>query len=194
MCLEQIFRRKSPADIENQIILVDDSSSMKRHRNELKRIAKILGYMVKGSDKDGIELRFTISEQRYNFKHTTQLVNVLETQRFEGKSNIRRSLKDIVQGYKDKLDAVANPKRSRWSLGGKTSEEIRKQNVYVLTDGIWQPGYDPTEIIESLISDLQKHKVVKEQFGIQFISFGDDPGGLAVLNHLDSGLNLPMCV
>ena len=164
---------------------------MQRHWKEVQELFGTLAYMVKDSDPDGIELHFTISGQNHQSKHTKGLVKVLGKKSYEGHSNIRSSLNTIVRRYLEKVEAPAQVGRARWSWAGHTNEPVPAQNVYVFTDGIWQPEYDPTEIIENLVKNLRDRKIMKEQFGIQFISFGNDPDGLAVLNRLDSGLNLP---
>lgn len=168
---------------------------MRNHWREVQNLFGLLAYMVKDSDPDGIELYFTISSNKYKSKHTKQLVKALGNKTYEGNSNIRSSLKNIVQQYKDGLKEPITPTPSRWNLVGRSTAiagPVRDQNVYVFTDGVWQPDCDPTEIIESLVASLKEHKVLKEQFGIQFISFGTDQEGLAMLERLDSKLNLPM--
>jgi len=179
-----------------QIFLIDDSFSMERHRQEVKALFGILAYMVKGSDPDGIELYFTVSSERHKSKKgsTKELTSILEYHKYEGDSNIRSSLKFIVQNYKDRLKMPVRRASSWWGLRGRSAESVRNQTVYVFTDGNWQPNSDPTEIIADLVGDLKEHKVLKEEFGIQFISFGNDRDGLAMLERLDRGLNLPLYV
>lgn len=179
-----------------QIFLIDDSFSMERHWQEVEALFGLLAYMVKDSDPDGIELRFTISSKRHRSKkgRTKDLTKILHDKKYEGDSNIRSSLQNIVQKYKEGLKKPVNPATSWWRLRGRPAEPVRDQNVYVFTDGTWQPNSDPTEIIADLVGDLKEHKVLKEQFGIQFISFGNDPSSLATLERLDKGLNLPLYV
>lgn len=179
-----------------QIFLVDDSSSMKRHRQEIEALFGLLAYMVKDSDPDGIELHFTVSSEKHRSKKgkTKELTRILQNKEYEGYSNIRSSLKNIVDRYMEALREPVSPTASRWSFRGRSTKSVREQNVYVFTDGIWQPNCDPAEIIANLVTDLKEHKVLKEQFGIQFISFGSNPDGLAMLNRLDNGLNLPLYV
>lgn len=183
-------------DKEPQIFLIDDSLSMKRHRLEVQALVGLLAYMVKDSDPDGIELFFTISgiKHRSPKGKSKELTKILHHKTYEGNSNIRSSLQTIVQNYKERLKEPVKPASPWWSFKGRSAEPVRGQNVYVFTDGTWQPDCDPTEIIADLVGDLKEHKVLKEQFGIQFISFGNDPGGLATLERLDQGLNLPLYV
>lgn len=180
----------------HQIFLIDDSFSMERHWQEVEALFGLLAYMVKDSDPDGIELHFTISSKRYRSRKgkTKELTKILHDKKYEGDSNIRSSLQNIVQRYKEGLKKPVNPATSRWRFRGRPAEPVRDQNVYVFTDGNWQPNSDPTEIIADLVGDLKEHKVLKEQFGIQFISFGNDPNSLATLERLDKGLNLPLYV
>lgn len=102
-----------------QIFLVDDSFSMERHRQEVKALFGMLAYMVKGSDPDGIELYFTVSSERHKSRkgNTKELTSILEYHKYEGDSNIRSSLKCIVQNNKDRLNmpvrrASSGPQRT----------------------------------------------------------------------------------
>ena len=164
---------------------------MRRHCKDACDLFGLLGYMVKGTDPDGIELRFTMSRDRdTRARDTGPLLRTLETAPFSGESNIRTQLGEILQDYHAKL---RDQKQTR-SLFSKvrSPRPIRRQNVYILTDGVWQPGCDPTDLIRKLVDGLEKYSMEREQFGIQFIRFGNNAEGISRLNQLDSGLGLSM--
>jgi hypothetical protein len=159
---------------------------MREHWDEVKRVFDLLGYIVKDSDPDGIELFFTKSAKQYKSTATTKLMKTIEERRLEGSTNIGSRLGDILQKYQGKLDNQAQS-RSLFSL---SRSELRPMNIYVLTDGLWQPKSDAEAPIKNLVSKLKERGKLKEQVGIQFIQFGNDAEATERLKRLDSGLNL----
>ena len=175
----------------SQVFLIDNSSSMGSNRKEVYDLLGLLAYIVKRTDPDGIEMRFTMSpERRDKARDTGPLLRTLETAPFSGESNIRTQVGEIFQDYHAKL---RDQKHTR-SLFGivRSPRPIRRQNVYIFTDGVWQPNCDPTDLIENLVKGLEQNSMNREQFGIQFIRFGNDLEGTKRLKHLDSGLGLNM--
>lgn len=163
------------------------------HWPELKTLFGLLAYMVKRADPDGIELYFTISDIEKRSKNTTNLTKILERHRPNGTSNIRLRLNSILQAYKAKLNH--DTKHNLPSVfKGSTPKAVRSLNLYIFTDGVWQPDCQAADLIRLLVDEVINHKLPKEQIGIQFISFGNDPLGIARLGHLDSELKLPMYV
>lgn len=175
----------------DHVFLIDNTVSMRPHRKDVFDLFGLLGYMVKGTDPDGIELRFTMSRDRgARAKDTGPLLRTLDTAPFSGESNIRTQLGEILQDYHAKL---RNQKQTRWLFSRASSPRpIRRQNIYIFTDGVWQPGCDPTDLIRKLVNGLESYSMEREQFGIQFIRFGDNAEGINRLNQLDSGLGLSM--
>lgn len=164
---------------------------MRPHGKEVHDLFGLLGYIVKATDPDGIELHFTMSRDRKaRARKTGQLLQILETVQYFGTSNIRIQLEDILQAYHTKL-RDHKPTRSLFNWT-RSPRPVRRQNVYILTDGVWQPGCDPTLMIKKLVDNLEQNSMEREQFGIQFIRFGNDPDGIDRLNQLDSGLGLSM--
>ena len=164
---------------------------MRPHRGEVRDLFALLGYLVKSKDPDGIELLFTMSSERKDkAKNTGQLLRTLDTVSYIGKSNIRLQLGEILQDYHTKL-RDQNPPKSLFNMM-KPRRRARRQTVYIFTDGVWQPECDPSEMIEKLVKSLEHNSMEREQFGIQFIRFGNDPEGKVRLDKLDSGLGLSM--
>lgn len=64
---------------------------------------------------------------------------------------------------------------------------VRSLNVYIFTDGIWQPECDLKPLIRRVVNKLKGNEPYK--VGIQFISFGEDARGLESLETLDDFLD-----
>lgn len=155
-------------------------------------VVRVLAYMLKCTDDDGMELYFTISKDKHNAKTSSELVQKLQRKECAGTSEIESRLSIILHRYQTYLQ---EPLSKRRSLFKKAKPKAKKAlNVYILTDAIWQPRSDATQPIASLIAMLKKSDYPRNQVGIQFIRFGDDLGGIQKLEHLDSKLGLPWYV
>lgn len=165
---------------------------MSPYWNSVITVVRLLAYLLKQTDDDGMDLYFTISQEKHNAKKSSDLVQKLQGKSCRGTSEIGSRLSTILHQYQMYLQ---EPVPNRWSLFGKAKPKAKKAlNVYILTDAIWQPHSDATEPIASLITMLKKLDYPRKQVGIQFIRFGDDPDGIRKLEYLDSGLRLPWCV
>jgi hypothetical protein len=154
---------------------------MKAHETEVKRILGILAYLTKDSDPDGLELFFTCSKKKFKEKDPAKLVTGFAANNPRGLTDIRIRLGSITDTYLKGFD------RS-WVM--KKLRPVRSLNIYVLTDGIWQPETDLKPPLRRLISKLNENG--QYIVGIQFISFGNDSDALKRLDHLDDNLGLGM--
>ena len=166
---------------------------MKPYCSEVRDLFELLVYMVKSKDPDGIDLHFTIRrDKKTRAKNTRQLLRTLDMVSYSDTSNIRLELGKILQGYHTKLRDQDPPRLPFLKM--RARRPARPMTVYILTDGVWQPDCDLAPLIENLVNNLGRHSMEREQFGIQFIRFGDDPEGKIRLDQLDSGLGLSMYV
>ena|SRR6266516_6876753 len=161
------------------------------HWDEAKRLLDTLAYIVKDSDPNGIDLYFTITPGKETKKHTTDLLQVTEKRRpphiSSRVTNIYSRLGFILGDYEEKLRGAAKSGSSIPFF----KKSVRPMNLYVFTDGLWQPSSDAETPIKSLVDTLEKLKSPMAQVGIQFIRFGNDSEELhARLERLDSGLGL----
>jgi len=176
------------------MFLIDDSSSMKpsweknEHCQGVVRVFEALSYLVKETDPNGIDVLFTVSGKRYtNCKSTTSLVAAVKSMKLQGKTDINMRLTQIFDEYKAKLS-----KPQTKGLFNKEPKTVRPLNLYVLTNGVWEPESHAERPIQSIVHKLVELKKDRLQIGVQFIRFGEDPLGMARLDYLDSGLNLPL--
>ena len=154
---------------------------MTAHEAEVKRILGILAYLVKDSDPDGLELYFTCSKKKFKEKDPTKLVTGFTTNKPGGLTDIRIRLGSIIDDYIKGFDR-------NWLK--RKLKPVRSLNIYVLTDGIFQPNTDLTPPLQRLINKLNEHG--QYQVGIQFISFGNDTEALKRLDEWDDKLSLSM--
>ncbi|KAF2793632.1 kinase-like protein [Melanomma pulvis-pyrius CBS 109.77] len=170
----------------DQVFLIDNSRTMKDHWDKVKDTLNALGYLVKRSDLDGIDLYFTNSPEEGHSKHMKKLIKVFNGVHPGGECNMKVALGKILERYperikeQDKVLFSRKRKKQKWGL-----------SVYVFTDAQWN-GHDELcgvhEPIATLVNKLIKHEMLEHHVGIQFIRFGNDAVGARRLERLDSGL------
>jgi hypothetical protein len=165
---------------------------MLKYWDDMCELFSILAYIVKASDKDGIDMYFTMSEHRYNSKDTAKLVEEVEKRKayLKGASNLNARLDYVLGDYDRDL-------RSEKALrnGGSSNapkKDLKPLSVYVFTNAVWGGKSDPKVAIESIVDNLIDLRLPATRVGIQFISFGNDPECLRRLDYYDSGLGLKM--
>jgi len=134
-------------------------------------------YIVKEMDPDGVELYFLSSKDKLRLRTATKMEKLISSRNPSGMTSLNRLNDDLVP-YGKKLDQYAR------SLG---MEPPRPRSLYVLTDGVLEYGDDTQGhgAIKTIVDGIQRAKLVRGQVGIQFISFGNDPEGIARLQRLD---------
>jgi hypothetical protein len=160
---------------------------MRPYWDEVRLVLHVLTYMLKGCDKDGMDLYFTISTSKYNSKKSSGLLQPTQGKSLEGTSDIGSRLSSILHGYETALRRHETKPRSLF--GPKVMKPL---NVYILTDALWQPQSDAAGPIKSMVETLKDLRSPPEQVGIQFIQFGNNPDCATKLEILDSGLGLSM--
>lgn len=159
---------------------------MQAHWEELVSAVRVLGYMVKKLDKNGMKIHLTISPNSSNCPNSTDLADACYANPpRQGKSDISIRLGSILREYQQKLDNV-RPSTSRYRKLFSSSDTVKPLNIYILTDGICEPRSDPRESIRNLATKLDESKFPPDQVGLQFIQFGNESVGTKRLEYLDS--------
>ena len=164
---------------------------MLEHWDEATTVLSTLMYMVKGIDKDGIDLWFTTGPvQLRNCTKSKQLVEGMKERgampRRGLHTDMNRSLGVILSSY---LQQMKNKTKST------TLKEIERGfTLIVLTDGTWA-GMRQEDAINRTISDfserlrdIQGHSLIQRPVSIEFIRFGNDARANDFLKRLDHGL------
>jgi len=154
-------------------------------------LAKALAYIVKASDEDGMDLYFTCSIDEHNVDSATKMENKLRGKSIHGKSNMAWSLGQILQKYETRLrEERRRPAIRTSSFFSKKPKELKPLNVYVFTDAKWQPHCNVAEKVLSIVTTMKELRFPREQVGIQFIQFGDDPECTKKLQDLDDAVDV----
>lgn len=169
---------------------------MKKHWKDAKRLVKALGYLVKESGRDGMDLYFTNSSEEAHCGDTSTLMSTLNSVTPGSyKCDMKRALGMVLEKYYPENMKIQEEKWSPFldSRKKKTKNEKRGVNIYVLTDGVWQERPQPfcgvENPIKTMVEKLEAHYSLGYHVGIEFISFGSDPVGIQRLKQLDSKLD-----
>ena len=161
--------------------MIDDSYTMAEHWHEVKELARLLTYIVKKTDDDGVELYFLSSQKCDKCKDASAIERAIRDHTPSAHTNLDSRLNQDLSSYGKELE---RPSRSSTLFRHK---ELKKRSIYVFTDGILATG-DPTQgqqAIKLIVEKVLGAGLLRGQVGIQLISFGNDPDGLAKLQNLD---------
>ncbi|KAL8996225.1 MAG: hypothetical protein Q9169_004203 [Polycauliona sp. 2 TL-2023] len=169
--------------------LIDNSYSMLEYWSMAQDLLEVIGYIVKNKDPDGVDLIFTCPFKKYSkIKTTSELIERFHRHQptsYSGPSDMSARFTDALSDYQNDL-ANRHERKSFSSFMRSTKvRKIRKLSLYVFTDAVWQPICDVSPVIKSLVSVLEKQNLPKQQIGVQFVRFGDNPEGKIRLERLD---------
>ena len=161
---------------------------MLKYKTEVKEVLEATAWLVKSYDPDGVDLIFTKGDRHVKGVHDVKKVlKTFDKVDFTGTTNMQMRLGDRLSEYKEKIKKTRSGSLSTL-IPGLRRRELRRLSLYVLTDGIWQPGCDVETPITSMVNKLKEHDLLDKQVGIQFIRFGHDEAAIRHLDYLDREL------
>jgi tetratricopeptide (TPR) repeat protein len=168
----------------NHVFIIDNSISMRKHWDEAQKLIPTLAYIAKQVDVDGIEVYFTNSQAKKIRKSATDLERLIIETVPHGDEDVGSVLQSVLHefesGLKSESLTLTRPKSSRGGRGA----------IYIFTDAHLLRKDDIGSTIEQFAETCKQFGVKRQQVGIQFISFGNDPESLAKLRHIDNNLGL----
>ena len=172
-----------------QIFLIDNSATMRQYSRQVQRVIELLAYMVKKSDKDGLDIFFTQSVKKVNSQKSSKLSTSIQQEHFRGITDMRGRLQNLCQEHINKFGTLITP--SRPFLGRQPAPQPQRPlSFYILTDAKWQPTDVGAFIKKDLVQSMIAKRCPKEHVAIQFIRFGNDQASINKLDELDHGLGL----
>ena len=161
---------------------------MKQHKDKMERVISLLAYMVKKSDKDGLDIFFTQTVTKVNSQKSSKISASIHQVTFTGVPDMRGRLQSILQEHINKFGTLIQAPKP---LIGRQPppQPQRPLSFYILTDAKWQPT-DVGQLIKDLVQSMRAKDCPKEHVAIQFIRFGEDQASIDKLDELDHGLGL----
>lgn len=157
----------------------------------MRNVLKVLAATIRRADPDGPDLYFTGPYRKLQRQSLNAMLNEFDATQVQRLPDMRSCLAQILSGYQDRFgklnwrEKLLNPKDTHL-------RKPRKFNLYMLTDGIWQPNTDLVREIQTQVAHLCDRKLTDKQIGIQFIRFGKDPQSIRKLRRLDSELGFEL--
>lgn len=161
---------------------------MKQYSREIERVISLLAYMVKNSDKDGLDIYFTQSVRKVNSQKSSKLLISIHQEHFGGVSDMRGRLQTLLQEHINKFGTLIYPPKTVFGRQPPPRPQ-RPISFYILTDAKWQPT-NVGGLIKDLVQSMIAKGCPKEHVAIQFIRFGNDQASINKLDELDHGLGL----
>lgn len=152
------------------IFIVDDFTSMQPHMEKVKKTARVISYVTKLADRNGMEV-FAASETTMSpkiCKHSIQVERAIGNfKTVRGTCRMRKCLDDILNRI-----LVERP--------------FKPTSIYIFTDGVWEHGEDQVEFaVNRATQFLIKHGLPSSSIMFQFIQFGHNVEGAARMKRLD---------
>lgn len=152
-------------------MLIDNFKSMRQYMKKVEETARVISYVAKAVDKDGMELYAAseIAKKPQKCKNSSQIEKAItKMPTVDGTCNMRGCLDTI-------LDRV---------LVGR---KVKPTSIYIYTDGVWEPGADQVKFsIKRAIDYLIKCGQPSSTLMFQFVQFGSDTEGTGRLKFLDN--------
>lgn len=163
---------------------------MKQYSTDIKRLISLLAYMLKKSDKNGLDIYFTQTLNKVNSKKSSKIAASVAQEPFRGVTDMRSRLQNVLKEHMLNFGKSISPPKT---LIGRQPppQPQRSLSLYVLTDAKWQPT-DVGGFIKDLVQQMIDKGCSKEHVAIQFIRFGHDQESIGKLDQLDHGLGLKM--
>ena len=161
---------------------------MKQYKDSIERVISLLAYMLKGSDKDGLDILFTQALTKINSQRSSKISTSIRQVPFVGVSDMRGRLQSIFQEHINKFGTSYQPPKPLFGRQPPPQPQ-RPLSFYILTDAKWQPT-DVGGLIKDLVQSMIGKGRPKEHVAIQFIRFGEDQASIKKLDELDHGLGL----
>lgn len=155
----------------DQIFLIDNFNSMLQYSAQIAKTARVISYVTKVADTDGIDLYFASdSTKPYNYTTSTAIESAIKRMKFvEGKCNMKKCLLNITKAvFKD----------------GRKG--IKPTSIYVCTDAVWEDANEVAAVIKKSIARLVEAEEDPSTLMFQFIQFGNDGNGTKCLRKLDN--------
>jgi hypothetical protein len=153
---------------------------------DVKRLFEALSYTVKGMSPDGTELFFTVSYDTWRRKDTFDLCAYLEKKTTGKTTDISKRLNLELETYRARYwqEKTAPKDKKREKIAGLPPRPVRAKSFYVLTNGEWMKGSDPTGAIKEMANWLIQEKLPQGHVTIEFISFANSGPAMQKLNDL----------
>lgn len=162
---------------------------MQSHWIHVQRLAEALLFILRTKTDDGIDCYFATSGRFSSIRHAKDLRASLHNHRqlLPPKPSKVVSLQDTLETIIG-VEGAYGRQFTHPTRRGFFRPTPKEAIIFVFTDGIWHPETTTGihDQIKNMVHILEERHQRANHFGIQFVRFGDDPGGAKVLEELDN--------
>ena len=112
---------------------------MMAHRNSVYKVVSLLTYMLRNADPNGLDICFSQSPHKLSSGKSAKLSAAVSSATFQGISDMRSRLSNVLQEHKNKFGSFSNPSASWYKKTGPPQAQ-KPLSFYIPTDGRWQPN------------------------------------------------------
>ncbi|KAL8963800.1 MAG: hypothetical protein Q9183_004945, partial [Haloplaca sp. 2 TL-2023] len=154
--------RESEDILKNRdhVILIDNGESMGQYRKEVEEVLELLATLTKRYDPNGLDLYFSTKSTKLRPKTPEKCLKYLDERPAKGIPDFRQRFATIIETYTSRFGKHNYARFDKYMHPTSTpSRGPRPLNLYVLTDGIWDPKCDLITEVTSLVASLIKHEM-----------------------------------
>ncbi|KAI0465833.1 kinase-like domain-containing protein [Xylaria cf. heliscus] len=181
----------------DQVFVIDNSASMYMNWPSVQRTAQALSYLLGAFGPPEFKFCMTNSPVNIVTRNWRSLFNddgVFYKHRpsdNHGKCQMEVILSNVLSSVVDKATMC----RSSWLP--RKPQKVEGVDIYILTDGVWEPNPIPgchdeaggvDNAIATVIKSIRGLRLPRTFLSIQFIRFGRNPDGIRRLRWLDDGI------
>jgi serine/threonine protein kinase len=174
----------------DHLFIIDNSSSMQPHRDDLLEFFENVAYLLKEADPNGVDVLLTSEARKKHSNRTKELVDYIEQTFANGQGldcKMEHYIDKVVQDVITNLPAQSGS-ASRWGIS--KSKPRPPISIYILTNGDWATAYNDAHMVLKspilrLVDAIKDHKLPRTQAVLQFVRFGNDQDASNKLDKLD---------
>lgn len=167
----------------DQFFFIDDSTSMKPHRDRVNTAFMALSYVAKRLDPNKLELCFSSKPEDVKCtRRTSKLAKIIFTRKYKAiptlmEKNFGLLVKNIIKRLPYRI------------LGFNINPLARKPlSIYIFTDGNWGISAKACGVenpLQRLMNEIKERHLPRDQVSLHFVRFGELDDGKRHLEFLD---------
>ena len=170
-----------------QFFFIDDSTSMKPHKAEVREVFRAISCVAEELDPNAMELAFASNAGKiHRARHFGTLCKKLARHEFRrDPALMHRCFGRFVN------HCIIKKLPLRWMGYNLNFWARRDTSFYIFTDGRWGTDREPRSAcgvakpIERLMAEMKRRNLDKSEVNLHFVRFGDDEEGKRNLDFLD---------
>ena len=158
---------------------------MNVHWTDVRESMEVLtSIILKFKADDRIDVELAMGDKKHDSSRTKSIVSYIRDNRpGTGQNGADASIESAISRVLQKF--IADHEHQRNSRIGRLRGGKKPLSLYILTNGVF-PEHDHVEApIKDAVEKMKRLGLEPDTIGLQFVRFGDDPGGIEKLRKVD---------